>query len=141
MVKGQKLVAKVIIEILGAPKEHVEKTIEIVLAKVKEQAYLKVLSDKIFKAKKIKKFWGTFAEIDMEVNGVVNLIGFCFDFMPSSIEILEPNNLSMEIQEIGDLLNDLLARLHKYDMALKSIRAQNIILSRELQKLKSSEKE
>ena len=77
----------------------------------------------------------------MEVNGVENLIGFCFDFMPSSIEILEPNNLSMEIQEIGDLLNDLLARLHKYDMALKSIRAQNIILSRELQKLKSSEKE
>ena len=33
MVKGQKLVAKVIIEILGAPKEHVEKTIEIVLDK------------------------------------------------------------------------------------------------------------
>ena len=59
MVKGQKLIVKVIIEILGAPKEHVEKTMKLVLDKVREQKYLKVLRDKIFETKQIKKFWLT----------------------------------------------------------------------------------
>ncbi|GAI04695.1 unnamed protein product, partial [marine sediment metagenome] len=104
MKEEQKITARIIIEILGAPKDHVEKTMKLVLGKVKEQKYLKLLNEKTFEAKQIKKFWSTFSEIEISVENISNLIGFCFDFMPSSIEILEPENFGVEAAEIANLL-------------------------------------
>lgn len=132
----EKIVVRVVIEILGAPKEHVEKTLKLVMDKVKEQKYIKLLKEKVFETKKVKQFWSTFVEMEMAMEDVNNLINFCFDFMPSSVEILEPEKFSVKVNYLNDLLNDLLARLHKYDMLLKNLHAENILLKRELEKKK-----
>ena len=47
--KGEVLVRS-ILEILGAPKEHVEKTITVLVDKLKEKAIVDVVSEEIFEA-------------------------------------------------------------------------------------------
>jgi len=133
-----------IIEILGSPKEHVERTMGIVLGKLKEKKDLKVLGEKTFEAEKIKDkpFWSVFTELDIEARSIDALLGYCFDFMPSSIEILEPERLDFQCSELNNVLNDVLGRLHQYDMILKNLYAENILLKKRFEgKLKESEKD
>ncbi len=130
-----KLKVRAIIEILGSPEEHVKKTMQMILEKVRQYPDTKLLSEKMFPAEKMgdKNLWSTFAELDMESKNVQTLTGFCFDFMPSSLEIIEPESFVLEHHVISDVLNDLLARLHQYDMVLKNVHAENMLLKKRLE--------
>jgi len=133
---------KSIIEIMGAPKEHVENTLSMIVKKVKENKEINVISDKINPTIEVegKPFWSCFCEFELEFKDVDGMVGFCFDYMPSSMEIISPQKFSLEGKNVEGMLNDLLARLHEYDMMLKNIHAQNIILKKELEKIKPAEK-
>lgn len=120
-----KVQAKIVIEILGMPKEHVEDAMKKVIEKLKEEQGVKLLRETTYKAEQIKNMWSTFSDLEIEVEDVLKLIGLCFDYMPSSIEITEPNKMSLETATIADFLNDFLARLHKTDMMLKNAMAEN----------------
>ena len=130
----KKIKVKVIIEVLGSPKEHVEKALSLIINKVKDEKNLEVLKAVSFDAKQIKQFWSTFAEIEINFDDIKKIIDFCFSYMPSSIDILEPTELLMGAKETNDMLNDMLAGLHKYEMILKNLHAQNIVLKREKEK-------
>lgn len=120
------LIVMAIIEILGAPKEHVEETIKKVV-EIAKKGY-EVKDSKIHEAKQLDKLFGTFVELEFKIKKIDDLIAFCFDFMPSSIEIIEPTKFTIESTEVNNLFNELLARLHQYDMAIKNLNAQNKIL-------------
>ncbi len=137
-----KLKVRAIIEILGSPEEHVKKTMQMILDKVKQYPDTKILNQKMFPAEKMgdKNLWSTFTEIDMEVKNIQTLTGFSFDFMPSSLEIIEPEELLMPHHAVSDVLNDLLARLHQYDMVLKNIHAENILLKKRIEGQKTPTK-
>ncbi|MBS3144890.1 hypothetical protein J4208_04875 [Candidatus Woesearchaeota archaeon] len=130
-----KLKARAILEILGSPEEHVKKTMQMILEKAKQYPDAKITNEKLFPSEKMgdKNLWSTFAELDMEVKTIQVLTGFCFDFMPSSLEIVEPEELQLQHHVVSDVLNDLLARLHQYDMVLKNIHAENILLKKKLE--------
>lgn len=132
----KKIKTKVIIEVIGSPKEHVEKALGMILNRVKEEKYLEVVKAASFDAKQVKEFWSTFAETEIDFNDIKGVIDFCFNYMPSSIEILDPTLLSMKVKEVNDMLNDVLAGLHKYEMVLKNVHAQNILMKREMEKKK-----
>src|SRR3989344_3928264 len=91
------LKARAIIEILGSPEEHVKKTMQMILDKIKQYPDTKIIKEKMFPAEKMgdKNLWSTFTELDMEVKNVQILTGFCFDFMPSSLEIIEPEEMAL----------------------------------------------
>lgn len=120
-----KVQAKIVIEILGMPKEHVEDAMRKVIEKLKGEQGVKLLRETTYKAEQIKNMWSTFSDLEIEVEDVSKLIGICFDYMPSSIEITEPNKMDLETTTIADFLNDFLARLHKTDMMLKNAIAEN----------------
>ncbi len=123
-------------EILGSPKDHVENTAKILLDKVKERKEIELLKSFISDTKQVKQFWSCFVEIEIRLENLDKLIGFCFDFMPSSIDILEPSSLEINAREINGFVNDLMARLHRYDMFLKNLRAHAIMLQEEINKKK-----
>ena len=123
------LTVRAIIEILGAPKEHVEETMNKIVEMVKKN--YAVRDSMIHEAKEMDKFWSTFVEIELKIKKVDDLVGFGFDFMPSSIEILEPSRIDTDNLEMNNLFNDLLARLHQYDMVLKNLSAQNKLLQKQ----------
>ncbi len=123
---------------MGAPEEHVNKTMDMVVEKLKSAEYFKCLSEKVSESTKIedKPFWSKFVEAELEFITIDDITGFCLDFMPSSIEILEPNNFNFKKDLMENHWNDLIARLHQYDMMVKNLHAENIMIKRELEKYK-----
>ncbi len=123
---------KIIIEMLGKPKEHVEKTIKTYVEKIKEDSDLIVLNSEFSEAVEKEKLWATFVELDMVVKGIPKIISFCFDYMPSSVEILKPEEFSMKRSIIENLINDLQARLHNVDMIVKKQANENEFLKKNM---------
>ena len=146
---------RTIIEVLGKPKEHVEKSLNEYVQHIREDSELVVLNEEFSEAKEIEKhveekqqdkiarmdsgdaheknkrpanLWSQFVELDLVVKGTPKLISFCFEYMPSSIEIAKPESLAMTSRELSSFLNDLQARLHNVDMIVKQLKAENDFL-------------
>ena len=118
-----------IIEVLGKPKEHVEETIKVYVQKIKQNKNIKILREDYSKAKKVEEgLFSIFVEIEALAKDSAELVFFCFDYMPSSIEIIGPEELKYNKGDFSDFLNDLQARLHNVDMALKQYKARNTML-------------
>ena len=134
----ENLKANVILEILGTPKDHVENTLQQVIKKIKEYEGIKVITEKSNEAieKEFQKIkvWSTFVELDISFKNIDRLTSFCYDFMPSSVEIYKPQQIVFPLQDLNNLINDLITRLHQYDQRMKTIHAQNMLLQKELQK-------
>jgi hypothetical protein len=105
-----------------------------ILENIKKIKDLEVIDTTIAPAEQIEKLFSTFAEIEINFKELAQIIGFCFDFMPSSIEILEPSELKIDNIKANGLINDLIARLHRYDMFLKNLHAENTLLKQEKEK-------
>ena len=132
-----KIVSRVIIEILGAPKEHVENTMKMVIEELEKREEVKILKKDFAEAEsvkdeKLKNFWSSFVEVDLESEDIESLIGICFDFMPSSVEIIEPSDFRLNSRQVDDVLNDLLEKLHKFSMAMRNIHAENVLLKKRI---------
>ena len=74
-----------------------------------------------------------FAEVEIKVISLLRLIELIFDFMPSSIEILEPSELKFDVLETTSFLNNLTGRLHRYDEIAKIAQLQTQQYARKLQ--------
>jgi len=118
---------KAIIEIAGAPKEHVEDVLKGIVEKIKNEQ--KILKFRIFEAQEKEKLFFSFTEMEIDFESFEKLTGFCLDYFPSSIEILE-EKIDIKREELENTLNDLLAKLHQYDMTLKNLKAEIIILKK-----------
>lgn len=125
---------KVISEVLGSPQEHVDKTLYLLLNKIKERKELQVSNEHVFKAEKMedKPLFTGFLEYELKIETIDTLVDFCFDFMPSSIEILEPDELELKAMSVSDLFNELLAKLHNNDMLLRSALVELSLLKKNM---------
>jgi len=131
----QKIRALIVIEVLGSPKEHVENVMKQIIEKLEKEKGIKLIEQTTYKAEQQKnKLWSTFADIELYAESIERLLGLCFDYMPSSVEIIEPDELKIKSIDLTNFINDLQARLHRYDMLIKSLNAENILLKRELNK-------
>ena len=119
---------RTIIEVLGKPKEHVEDALKQYIEHIKEDSELVVLNEDYSEAKEQGNLWSKFVELDLVIKGTKKLISFCFEYMPSSLEILKPEHLIMSNTELSNFLNDLQARLHNVDMVVKQQKSENDFL-------------
>ena len=127
-----RILTRIIIEIVGKPKEHVEKTLRVVIDKIKEQQDIKIVEEKLFDAEKQEEMFSTFAELGILFKNMETLVGFCFDFMPSSVEILDPEKLSFKSNNFAGLINDLLTRLHQISLRVVQNNAEKKILKKNM---------
>ena len=119
---------RAIIEVLGKPKDYVENAIKEYVDHIKEDSELVVLNEDYSDVKEQGNLWSKFVEIDLVFKGTIKLISFCFEYMPSSIEVLKPDNLIFVNTGLSNFLNDLQARLHNVDMIVKQLKAENDFL-------------
>jgi|TARA_B100001971_G_C18053922_1_gene464303 hypothetical protein len=125
--------ARTILEVLGKPKAHVEKTIRMLVEEIKENSDISILNEKFEPPKKLEKsLFSTYVEIEMVAKGMDTLVGFCFDYMPSSIDIEKPAELLLKNSDISAVFNDLQAKLHQVDMVAKQLRAESTFLKNNL---------
>jgi len=131
------IVTRITVEVLGSPKEHVEKALVDVITKIKSEKQVEVQKVNAYEAKEMdNKLWSTFADIEFETKNIKKLMDVCYDFMPSNIEILEPIGMEIETIDVQDLLNDVLTRLHKYNMVLRKLQTENIYMMKELERIR-----
>jgi len=138
----------IIIEIAGRPADYIKKAMEVVLKGLEKQKDIEIMGKKVHKPKEVdmfkqkpkpknaRKIFSTFAEVELLVKGLSRLMGFVFDFMPSSIEIIEPIHFRLELNDANSIVNDLATRLHRYDASLKTFSMENEILKKQLEELK-----
>src|SRR3989338_2348534 len=123
--------ARVIIEMLGAPKEHIEETLKLYVEKMKTQEKdIVVRNIEYGEPKEVNSLFSVFVELELEFTDMKTLTYFCFDYMPSSIEVFEPSEFTYSANDYTDFLNDLQARLHKFDMMIRNLSAENKVIKK-----------
>jgi hypothetical protein len=122
-----KIIFRTLVEVAGKPKEHVEQALRNYLEKLEQDELFKVLKKEVAPAKKHEEsdLFAAFSELEIETDDVKRMVNFCFEYMPSLIEIIEPKQLMLGQLHISDLLNDLQARLHHVDMVAKQLKLEN----------------
>lgn len=104
----QKIVGRFIIEIAGKPVENVEKALNLVLEKIKEEKKrFKIVESHVGEPELNEEttLYGGFLDIEIKFSEVKELLNFVMDYTPTSIEIVEPEELNLNLVEINDLLN------------------------------------
>lgn len=122
---------RAIVEIAGFPEEHVRDTMEAVMDTLSKEEGVEIISKNVAPVEHVQKMWSTFSEVELKFSDFKALNNFCFNYMPSSIEIIEPLKLNNDSVDISDFLNDVLARLHNFTMFIKNLQAENTVLKQE----------
>ncbi len=136
----QKIRAIMVIEVAGRPPEHIRNALKEHVGKMKTMKGVKYISEKISEATIVDKeqdIYSCFAEVEVEVETFFKLTELMFDFLPSSIEVVEPENLKFNTQEATMFLSDLSGRLHKYDEIAKVAQMRNNQFAQRLQMLQA----
>ena len=119
--KKERIVIRITEEVLGSPQEHVDKTLDDVITNLKEK--VQVLNVQKHDSKEMdNKMFSAFADIEFETDSMKKILEICFDFMPSSIEILDPAGITVDTNDLSEMLNDLLAKQHKYSFVLNKLK-------------------
>ena len=123
----KKFTAIMIVEVMGRPKEHLVKTLENISKEISEEKGVKLQSKKINEpslVKDQKDLFTTFAELEVEVDEPIILSSLMFKYMPSHVEVVEPEKFVLTNVEYGDVLNELTRRLHRYEELVKVMQFQ-----------------
>ncbi|MFA6089011.1 MAG: hypothetical protein WC755_04045 [Candidatus Woesearchaeota archaeon] len=129
MLKEGGVLVRVIVELQGGPKEHIVKTMELLISAVKiDYNVVNTIPNDVIELEGNKGIFSIFCEFEMAFENNSKLIDFCFDFTPTSVEIIEPEQSILKAQELTNLLNDVVNHLHKGGEIVKQVSAQNKIL-------------
>ena len=143
---AEKILCRAIVEVVGKPKEHVEKALNLVIEKAQEIEGLKIEKKEIAEVKSLKdeqlskteqkiqqaagELFKSFAEIEFRADNLDVIASFCFEFLPSSLEIIEPEIMKINTHYISNLMNDILSKIHNADMAVKKLNFENAALTK-----------
>lgn len=129
-----------IVEMAGSPPNHVKESLSKHIMILNEVKDVKVHTIKISEPAEIKDSKGIYtcyAEADFETENFMRMAETMFDFMPSSVEIIEPGKVSLDMSEATALLNNLSGRLHRYDDIAKVAKMKIDQMTRELEIVRS----
>ena len=142
--------AIMMLEIIGRPAEYLTETLEKIIKEMGEEKGVKVKEKKINEPREMeneKDFYTSFAEVEVEVEDIMNLAALMFKYMPSHIEIVSPEKISMSNNNMNEIFNELTRRLHAYDEVARVIQTEKAILEKQLKetleknKIKKEEKD
>lgn len=112
------ITATFLLEIIGRPKEHLVQTLEELIKKIDSEKKTSVKNKTIHEPTLIKDqqdLFTTFAEVEIKVEELMILAVLMFKYMPSHIEIISPERIVLQNNQLADLLSELSRRLHGYD--------------------------
>ncbi len=124
------IIFRTIVEILGAPPEHIDQSLRGFVKSLKDWEGLHVRKSDYSEPQQQETLYSMFVELEIEAKNITELIGFCIEGMPSTVEIIEPEELSFDSQAFSQAINDLQAKLHVVDRSLKELNAQKKVLEK-----------
>lgn len=142
--KDRLIHSTIILEIIGKPPEHLIKTLENIIERIDKEKGVSVTGKKINETVPIKdneEFYTTFAEVDIEVEDILNLAIIMFKYMPAHVEVIEPELVALTNTGWTDILSELTRRLHGYEEIARMLRLQNSNMQKKLSELIPNGKE
>ena len=130
--------ARVIIEMLGRPAEHLSATLNSLIERLASEKGIVIKQKKFYDpvpVKESKDLFSSFVELEIAFDSLNALMGIMFAYMPSNVEVISPQQIKFSREDISSLSNNLVARLHAYDAAAKGIIAQRDIAFNQLRQL------
>ncbi len=131
----EKIEARMIIEIMGRPAEHIKKTMEMLVEKLGQEKGISILSKIIHepvKVKDSKDLYTTFSEAEVKFESLDLCVAIIFAYMPSNIEIVSPQSFKLANDNLNSVLNSLIQRLHRYEAITKRLVLDRDILINKL---------
>ncbi len=139
-----KIRAVMVLEILGRPPEYLTETLNSLIKSIGEEKGVIVKEKKINQPvlmKEQKDFYTSFAEVEVEVEEILQLVILMFKYMPAHIEIISPQNISLTNADWGDVLSELIRRLHGYEEIARILQTEKSVLEAKLREIGGIKKE
>ena len=134
----EKFQVNIVLEILGRPPEHVKEALNALITRLGTEKGVRIIDKEIHEpipAQNSKNLFTTFAEITLEIDSLYSYLGVLFAYMPSHIEIISPEKITLSNIDLNDLGNKLIQRLHDYDAITKKALYDIQILTKKLQEV------
>jgi hypothetical protein len=146
MTKERKIKAVFIFEMLGRPSEYLKSSMEEFIVKIGEIKGVEIISKKIHDPKPIEKegikdFFTNFSEVEVAVDNLLLVFDITLNMLPSHVEILEPSELELRNFDLGSVLSNLAAKLHRYDEVAKTLILERNQLLNKLKEVQEGRKE
>ncbi len=131
-----------IVEIMGQPAGHVREKIEEHMGFLDQRKEIEVISKEFSEPADVPThkegdkptgLFTCFSEVEFECDTLKEVADVVFDFMPSSVEVIEPAQVTFEAHDATDLLNNLTGRIHRYDDIAKMAQGKIRQLTQQLQ--------
>ena len=106
---------------MKALRDHVEKV---------RQEGLDIQIEKYAEPVPQDKLFTQFVELQISFKSLKQLLDFCFDSMPGSVEIMSPEKLTLDMAVFEEFINDFQGKLLHTDMMLKGLQAQKQVLDK-----------
>ncbi|MCF7910347.1 hypothetical protein K9L16_01590 [Candidatus Pacearchaeota archaeon] len=142
--QNSKIQATLILEIIGKPPEHLKETLNSMIENIKKEKGIEIKKSDVKEPEKLKdskEFFTTFAEVEIQAETIMHMIGISFKYMPSHIEIFYPEKFKINNLEWNDVFNEIVRRLHGYDEVAKVLQIQNQQLQEQVKKLQEKDSE
>jgi hypothetical protein len=121
-----------IIEVAGFPEKHVNEVMLKIIENMKKEPKIKITKEEIAEAKPAKDIFAGFMEFELEIETFDRLLFFCYNYLPSSIELLETRDMKLSTEEFRSGINDLLAYLHRINFVVSNMQTENDFLKKNL---------
>lgn len=139
----EKIKANLIVELMGRPKEHLREALRTLVVKMGSEKGVSLIDKKYHNPKVVKKannLFITFAEINLEFDSFEHFFAIIMGYMPSNVEIYEPERFKLSTHELNSLSNYIISKLHRYDEIAKNAIVERDILLKQLQYIRTGGK-
>jgi hypothetical protein len=112
-IKSGSILAQVSFEVIGNPKDYVEKTIKDFVENIRNDQGITILSEEYGDAEELEGgLFSTYVDTELLSVNLDKFNWLCVNFMPASIEIIAPEEMRIKDKDLTNWFNDLLAKLH-----------------------------
>ena len=135
---SKEIIFKAIIDIAGKPSEAVSQALDKVEEKIEQNSQFEIVEFAKAEPELQEEQGGLFtAFIDLELKCDTprDAMAFIVEYLPSSIEIVEPSTLKVSSEELGDVLNDMVHFQIKNVNENHRLKVHNHNLQKRLQEL------
>ncbi len=144
---SEKIKATMILEMIGRPPEHMVKVLNEIIDKMNDEKKVEVYERKVKEPtllKDQKDLYSAFAEIEVEVEEIMYLIMLVFKYKPSHVEVLSPEFIKLQNNDLGEVLSEITRKIHIADSTIQAVQIQNQQMVKKvkefMEKKKSEEK-
>ena len=117
--------AHTILELVGKPEEHIQKMLDMLLVQIDDSEGIQITAKDVEPPEETEDgLYGTFAELTVTFESVKDVTHFALNYSPASLEILEPDTVTLDGETFNSIYGDILAKIHMTNTEIVELQSQ-----------------